>query len=153
VTGDIVDAISITPATWLAFTALVLIFLTTLRAGDDLRRFVKQTPLLATADDLRQLERVAARGMIGTLVMLGLALLGGTAGILIFYQERSLKLPDLFTLLGAGLAVWLAGIRFKATERRVMATPAADDALQKQRDEIVTIWQNRLLPPWNNQRT
>lgn len=118
-----------------------------LRAGEQLRNFVRLTPALESQTDLEKFKSIARRQMSVALaqsVILIFPVLAYAAGI--FFH---VLLPaDFVWILIPAVLVILAAIRIKEDEKKVWSTPARGPEFLKARDRIVHTWRFKAFPDW-----
>lgn len=115
--------------------------------GNKLKQFARRMRMLSAYDDILYLQRVVKQQMYAALVQM--ALLATPAILYVVGAVRGyLSAGDLIFVIAPSFVVLFAGLRLKATERKVRVIPARDRDLEQQRDEIVTVWVKRALPNW-----
>jgi hypothetical protein len=115
--------------------------------GNKLKQFARRMRMLSSYDDILYFQRVVKQQMYAALFQM--ALLATPAILYVVGAVRGyLSVGDLIFVIGPSFIVLFAGLRLKATERKVRVIPARDRDLEQQRDDIVTVWVKRALPNW-----
>jgi hypothetical protein len=112
-----------------------------------LLRFAGRVKTLATQDDLEAFKRMAKTQMILALAVI--PFIGIPAFLYGFgLFTGALSLSDLlFVLIPSGIVI-VYSLVMKSTERKVKETPAADEDMLRERDRIVGVWMEKMLPDW-----
>ena len=114
-----------------------------------LRRFQRDVPVIRAADDLVRLKRLAAIQMyaaLGVLPLLPVPLLVWLYGIFI---AGLLSWMDLLSFVVLPFAAIVAGaFLMGGPAEEVQAISVEDAALQAERDHVIDVWLNRMLPKW-----
>ncbi len=132
------------------FLALMLIppicgILLLLQAREQLRDFLRETPLLVSDRDIEKLKALARRQMYLSLFqacVLGLPVAAFGGGILLHVLFPS----DFVWILLPSILVILAALRMRPEEQRLWCLPAENSRLEEERDRIISCWRFRALP-------
>ena len=116
-----------------------------LRAGEQLRNFLRTTPVLGSSADLETLKSLARQQMFTSLIqafILGLPILAFGGGILFHVLYPS----DFIWILLPSVLVILAALRIRSDEKQVWSIPAENSQLEGERDRIISCWRFKAFP-------
>jgi hypothetical protein len=115
------------------------------------RRFRRAVPELRTPEDLRRLRSLAKLHMYLSLVGHPLVTIGGAIAIWVigWLVVKELGWVDLllYGILPITVACVIAAMG-TSPARMAKEIPASDATLAAERDHVVDVWINRLLPDW-----
>lgn len=112
-----------------------------------IRRFLRETGALESAEDLERFKGIAAIQMYAALVLLPILM----APVVLYgygLWSGELAPSDLLFVLVPSLALFVAGQAGKRVERQMYEMPVADEELGRERDRVVQVWQHKPFPEW-----
>lgn len=115
--------------------------------GNNLKRFLEETPELNSSLDLERFKAIAGRQMHAALVQ-GALLLIAPAGFFWGLFVEALTPGDFVWILLPSVVVILAARSFRGLELKAWSLPATDQYLADQRDHVVKVWRSKPLPDW-----
>lgn len=113
----------------------------------ELRRFLAETPSLASPDDMARFKRIVGRNMYQALLMLGVVAGGGIV-VLVGLVLRWTTWTELFIVLGQAIVFSLLAMWLKSLESKVKSLRATQPELEAERDRIVKVWTSAMFPDW-----
>lgn len=113
--------------------------------GRQMKQFLAEVSMLEDHHDLERFKDEAGRNMYFALVIMGLIGIAAVPVIagFIFYGQIFLTVT-----LGVGATYSLSGYCLTKLEKKIQKIPTANEALERERDRIVTIWLKKALPDW-----
>ena len=129
----------------LASPALALV--NALIQGNDLKRFLEDTPELASSLDLEKFKGIAGRQMRAALVQGALLMIAPGCFFWGLFVD-ALTPGDFVWILLPSVIVILAARSFRSLEMKAWSLPATDQYLAGERDHIVKVWRSKPLPDW-----
>jgi hypothetical protein len=110
------------------------------------RRFLATTPALETGSDLARFRRLIHHCMYASLVFLILCLTSISMPIVLLALD-GIRLTDLNSVVvTGGLRILVAAAVTVSVEGRLKAIPTADPVLAAERDALVWMWDQQMLP-------
>jgi hypothetical protein len=112
-----------------------------------LASFLRQTPAIATYQDIVAFEKTVARQMYAALLQIALLV----APWIVFgygFVQDVLTVDDLGLVIAPSFVVLALGLNYKRLENRARSIRAEDPTLGDRRDHIVEVWMRKPFPDW-----